>query len=90
MDDGQSLNAHLDGFWPNEAKEDAKWEYAIGVDWQSTVPIGEAWAFKDAFAIPSNVCRLRDPKTLSFLVREFGLDAEAVLGSGSNSESGPQ
>lgn len=46
-------------------------EYAVGVEWHKTFPIGEAQTFTGAFANQNVVCKLRDPATIEFLKRTF-------------------
>jgi hypothetical protein len=55
----------------HDANDADKREYAVGVKWLKTFPIEEAKKFPGIFANPNVVCRLRDPKTIGFLGREF-------------------
>lgn len=70
MQDGRSLQETV-GHWSNETRDPSDWEYAVGVDWLSTVSLDDARTFKGAFAIQTNVCKLRDPETLRFLAEQF-------------------
>jgi hypothetical protein len=49
-----------------------KAEYLVGVEWIRTVQLSEAKTFVGAFANPNVVCKLREPRTIEFLKREFG------------------
>lgn len=48
-------------------------EYVVLVDWGKNVPLAQAKTFTGAFANQNVVCKLRDPATIEFLQREFGL-----------------
>jgi len=49
-------------------------EYAVRVDWHKTLEIAQAKTFKGVFANQNIVCKLRDPQTIDFLVKEFSVD----------------
>lgn len=49
-------------------------EYLVGVDWRKTFPIAEAKWIEGGFANQNIVCKLRDPATLEFLIKEFGAE----------------
>lgn len=49
-------------------------EYVVGVDWHKTMDAEDARMFKGAFANQNAVCKLRDPATVDFLVREFDVE----------------
>ena len=49
-------------------------EYVVGMAWEKTFGLDEAKTFPGAFANQNIVCKLRDPKTIEFLKREFGQD----------------
>jgi hypothetical protein len=57
---------------PNQNDQDLC-EYAVAVKWHTTFLREEAKTFSGIFANPHVVCRLRDPRTLSFLRREFNI-----------------
>ena len=62
---------------PGENSDDPKTsEWVVGVDWKRTFPLEEARTFKGVFANQNIVCKLRDPATVTFLRREFGLPEE--------------
>ena len=46
LDDGRSLDEHLNGAWDNHERSEDKWEYAVGVDWVRTFTIDEARSFQ--------------------------------------------
>jgi len=48
-------------------------EWAVGVNWIKTFPMEEYKYFKGLFANQNIVCKLRDQKTVEFLIREFGI-----------------
>ncbi len=48
-------------------------EWVVGIDWGKTFPKTEAQWFNGAFANQNIVCKLRDPRTLEFLKRVFGV-----------------
>ena len=48
-------------------------EYVARVEWHKTVSLEDARTFRGIFANPNVVCRLREPSTLDFLHREFGI-----------------
>jgi len=48
-------------------------EWAVGVNWIKTFPMEECKYFKGLFANQNIVCKLRDQKTVDFLIREFGI-----------------
>lgn len=50
-------------------------EWAIGVKWLRSYPREEAKTFRGVFANQNVVCELRQPETVEFLEREFGLIA---------------
>lgn len=47
-------------------------EYAVGVDWIKAFSANEAKRFEGMFANQNIVCKLRDPKTIEFLLAQFG------------------
>ena len=49
-------------------------EYVVGVEWHGALDAAEAKTFKGAFANQNAVCKLRDPATVDFLVREFDVE----------------
>ncbi len=49
-------------------------EYLVGVDWRKTFPITEAKWIEGGFANQNIVCKLRDPATLDFLIKEFSAE----------------
>jgi hypothetical protein len=51
-------------------------EWAIPINWIKTYPLSDAKTFKGVFANQNIVCKLRHEETVSFLVREFGLENE--------------
>lgn len=50
-----------------------KSEWVVGVDWKTAFPAEEAQTFKGVFANQNIVCKLRDPETVTFLERQFGI-----------------
>jgi len=60
----------------NQHNDRSRWEYVIGVKWHATVAIDEAKKFAGISALPHNIYKLRDEKTVSFLCNEFGIGAE--------------
>lgn len=60
-------------------------EWVVGIRWISLVPREEAKKFPGIFANQNVVCKLRDPKTLEFLKREF----EVVEEEASNAPAEP-
>lgn len=48
-----------------------KAEWAVGIRWLKQVPRDQAKTFKGAFANQNIVCKLRDQKTLEFLLSQF-------------------
>src|SRR5262249_31400718 len=46
-------------------------EWAVGVKWSKTFPRDQPRRLAGAFANQNIVCKLRDPRTLEFLKREF-------------------
>lgn len=73
--DGQPLRARAlraQRAWEH-ADSDELGEWAVGVDWKQAFPREQARSFKGIFANPNIVCKLSDPATLAFLVREFGV-----------------
>lgn len=73
VDDNQKLHELIPELhrWVDEPD---KWEHAVGIDWQNTVPVSEAKRFKGVFANQAIVCKLRDPATLKMLRNELGLE----------------
>jgi hypothetical protein len=55
-------------------------EYLVSVQWKKTFPKSEAKRLDGGFTNQNVVCKLRDPATLNFLEKTFGV--EAVAGSG--------
>jgi hypothetical protein len=49
-------------------------EYVVGVEWVRTYDTDNARTFRGAFANQNIVCKLRDPVTVEFLMKEFGVD----------------
>jgi hypothetical protein len=54
-----------------DSPADAEW--AVGVKWIKTFARDSAKSSRGIFANQHIVCKLRDPKTVQFLLREFGL-----------------
>lgn len=50
-------------------------EWVVRVDWKRTFPHDQAQTFKGVFANQNIVCKLRDPTTVDFLRRQFGVPA---------------
>jgi hypothetical protein len=50
-----------------------KCEWVVGVKWHKTFPREDPKTFTGIFANQHIVCRLRDPRTLDFLRREFNV-----------------
>jgi hypothetical protein len=48
-------------------------EWVVGVEWIKTFPREQAKTFKGVFANQNIVCKLRQPETVDFLKREFGV-----------------
>ena len=48
-------------------------EWVVRVDWKKAFPSDQAQTFKGVFANQNIVCKLRDPTTVEFLRRQFGL-----------------
>jgi hypothetical protein len=68
------LDLPLREFWRGQQAADAEVaEYLVGVRWDRTFSADKPRWFKGAFAKQHVVCKLRDPATLGFLHREFGL-----------------
>jgi hypothetical protein len=53
-------------------------EWVVGVKWHTTFSRDEAKRFTDIFAKQHTVCRLRDQRTLTFLLREFNVQPAEV------------
>lgn len=53
-------------------------EWAVAIDWKSTVPRDQARSFKGIFANQNIACKLSDAATLEFLKREFNVAASAA------------
>lgn len=53
-------------------------EWVVGVAWHKTFDREKAKFFTGAFANQHIVCKLRDPQTLDFLTREFGVSLPSV------------
>lgn len=51
-------------------------EYAVAVDWKKTFPMKDAKWFKGGFANENVVCKLRDQKTIDFLLKAFGVRSD--------------
>ncbi len=51
-------------------------EYVVGIAWKDIKNINDARTFKGVFANQNVVCKLRDPATVDFLLREFDVDDE--------------
>lgn len=49
-------------------------EYVVAVNWRKTFSISDAKWLDGGFANQNVVCKLRDPATLSFLIKTFGAD----------------
>lgn len=49
----------------------ARAEWAVGVKWLRTFTRDQARTFKGVFANPNIVCKLRDPRTLEYVLAEF-------------------
>lgn len=68
------LELALDAPRADENADDPKLsEWVVRVDWRRTFPAEKARTFKGVFANQNIVCKLRDPETVTFLKREFGL-----------------
>ena len=50
-----------------------KWEYAVGIDWRTSVDLGDAKTFKGVFANQNVVCKLSDPTTVEFVRKAFNI-----------------
>ena len=61
----------------DNADDPAKAEWAVGIRWLQTFDRAEARRFPGMFANQNIVCKLTDQQTLSFVFREFGVEAEA-------------
>jgi len=48
-------------------------EWVVGVKWQKIFDREEGKRFQGIFANQNIVCQLRDPATVSFLRKEFGI-----------------
>jgi hypothetical protein len=48
-------------------------EWVVGVEWIKTFPREQAKTFNGVFANQNIVCKLRQPETVAFLKREFGV-----------------
>jgi hypothetical protein len=73
LPNGRTLKDHIGTGWGKNENDATRWEYAIGVDWHATVLIEEAKRFSGISALPPNVYKLRDQKTVEFLCKEFGV-----------------
>ncbi|MFQ5739392.1 MAG: hypothetical protein ACE5JX_10310 [Acidobacteriota bacterium] len=49
-------------------------DWVVGMRWERIFDRKDAEWFQGAFANQNIVCKLRDPKTLAFLQREFGVE----------------
>lgn len=54
-------------------------EYVVGIKWKKTFPLSDGKAFQGAFANQNIVCKLRDPATVQFLKKVFGVKEEVAL-----------
>ena len=61
-----------------EGESSDRQEYAVGVDWKTTVEPASAKWFKGAFANQNIVCKLRDTETVDYLLREFGVNGPST------------
>ena len=50
-------------------------EYLVRVQWEKTFPKSEAKWLDGGFANQNVVCKLRDPATLDFLEKTFGVES---------------
>jgi len=48
-------------------------DWVVGLRWKKALPRDQARRFPRIFANPNIVCKLRDPRTVDFLKREFGV-----------------
>ena len=53
-----------------------KLDFLVGVNWLKAVKASEGKKYRGIFTNPNIVCKLRDPKTLDFLVKEFQISPE--------------
>lgn len=65
----------------HDSDDPEKTDYIVGVNWRKTLPISGAKTFTGAFANQNVFCKLRDPATLEFLAKTFGV-VEGGSGSG--------
>ncbi|XAM01595.1 endonuclease NucS [Phycisphaeraceae bacterium D3-23] len=65
---------HLDAPIPADQTMDGTEEYVVGVRWINTFARPDAKTFTGVFANQNIVCKLRDPATISFLRKEFGIN----------------
>jgi hypothetical protein len=85
-EDGRSLDdLRLDGRLKEpgilEYRDDPELsDYLVSVKWKKTFPKSEPERLEGGFANPAIVCKLRDPRTLDFLEKTFGV--EPAVGSG--------
>jgi hypothetical protein len=57
----------------NNADNSDMSDWIVGMVWSKALDRDQARRFRGAFAVPNIVCKLRDPRTLDFLKREFGV-----------------
>lgn len=71
LPDGTPLHEHVPGLGSSESETENQ-EYAVGVEWYSTVPVEEALPSDGLFANQHIVCKLCDTNTLAQLKEKFG------------------
>jgi hypothetical protein len=69
------LSLPLKALKPGDHKDDPEYsEWIAPIKWHKTFPREQAKTFKGAFANQNIVCKLRDPATVEFLKKEFGIE----------------
>ncbi|TVQ52841.1 MAG: DUF91 domain-containing protein [Phycisphaerales bacterium] len=77
LQDGRLLTDVINTAWGRNTSDDTeRWEYAVRVNWLQTVSIEEAKKYTGISALPTNVYKLKDQKTVHFLCEEFGVSAD--------------
>ncbi len=71
LPDGSKLADRLDRADINSNIDPGKYAYAVGIKWDSTVPLSAAKFFPGGFANQNIVCKLIDERTIAFLAHEF-------------------
>ncbi|HEU0299772.1 MAG TPA: hypothetical protein VFR37_09965 [Longimicrobium sp.] len=81
LEDGKPLLEHeMRAIRPGDFGDDpTKAEWAIRVRWLKTFPREHARTFSGAFANQNIVCKLRDPETVQFVERQFGVERQTPL-----------